>query len=588
MELKMTYSTKPWLKLYDDGVPHSLKPYPEKTLNQVLRDVAAKYPNNTAVVSSAHLPVAGRVGAELTYSELDKQSDALAVALGKLGVKKGDRVGMMMPNCAQFVISFYAILKAGASVVALNPTFPPMKVRDHLKSAQVDTVILLSLFYNGFKTVQKEAGIKNVIVTNVKDYLPKAAAFLFTIAKEKKGGHRIEKAPEDHDFKTLIAQNMGQKPNVEVSPKDIAILQFTGGTTGTAKAAMATHQALVTNSIQGKAVLKGQDVKDTFIAAIPLFHVFGMISVLVLGTYMASPMYMVLNPRDMDEVLDVVDTYQPTLFMGVPAMYNAINNHAKVAAGKIKLRSIRACISGSAPLPPVVKQKFEALTGGLVVEGFGMSETAVAVCCNPFFGENRLGSIGLPMSDVVMKIVSLDDPMQEMPVGEKGEIVIDAPTLMVGYYNMPEETTNVLKVHPDGRTYLHTGDIGYMDKDGYFYIVDRKKDMVLIGGYNVYPANIEKVMMGHDAVQEVGVIGIPHPDKPGQEALKAFVVLKSGQTCTEKELIEYCKSHLARYEVPTRIEFVPELPKTIVGKVLRRELREMEKKSSAQPVKEMA
>jgi long-chain acyl-CoA synthetase len=298
-------------------------------------------------------------------------------------------------------------------------------------------------------------------------------------------------------------------------------------------------------------------------------------------------MIMVPNPRDTHDVLDVIDHYRPSIFMGVPAMYNAINNHPEVAAGKHDLRSIRACVSGSAPLAPTTKRTFEELTGGHLIEGFGMSECPTAVCCNPLYGENRTGSIGMPLSDVEMRIVSLDDDVTDVPVGKVGELVVWSPNLMAGYHNMPEETEAALRLGPDGKKWLHTGDIAYMDEDGYFYIVDRKKDMALIGGFNVYPTQVEKVLLEHPAIQDVAVAAIPHDDasKSGQEMLKAWVIVKPGQTVTDQEIIKFAQDteRLARREIPSRYQYVTELPRTLVGKVLRRELIAMEMEARSKP-----
>ncbi len=579
----MSYRDKPWIKLYDPGIPESLRPYPEQPLHQFLRDNAQRTPDAPATVTSAHLPVFGRQKAELTYGQLDEQSDALAVALGELGVKKGDRVAIIMPNCAQFVISFYAILKAGAIVVATNPTFPAAKMQHQLKDCGANTVITLSLFYNTVKQIQKDTDVKNVIVTNIKDYLPPLAALLFTLAKEKKDGHRIEKRPEDYALLDLLARHRGRKPTVEVKASDMAIFQYTGGTTGVSKAAMATHQALVCNSLQCQAWLgRFSTEAKACLAAIPLFHVFGMVAVMSFAIAAGASMLLVANPRDIKEVLEVIHAYHPSLFHGVPSMYNAINSHPEVQAGKLSLQSIRACISGSAPLPPVTKRRFEELTGGKLAEGYGLSEMPTATHVNPLMGENRVGSIGLPFPDMEARIVSLEDGETDVPVGEIGELVMWGPQIMSGYYNMPTETANALRPGPDNKKWLYTGDIARMDEDGYFYIVDRKKDMALIGGFNVYPNNVERVLSEHPAVQDVAVAAIPHPDpdKVGQEALKAWVVVKPGQQVTDQELIDFASKQLARYEVPTRIQYVKDLPKSMVGKVLRRELIQMEMSAS--------
>jgi long-chain acyl-CoA synthetase len=583
----MGYAEKPWIKFYDPGVPASLKPYPAVPLFQSLQETAQKFPDRPAILTSSHVPVAGRIKAELTFKELNDQSDAMAAALVDLGVKKGDRIGLIMPNCAQFVIAFYAILKVGAVVCAVNPTYPGPKIQAQLRDCGATLVFTLSLFYNTLKSVQKDTDVKQVIVTNIKEYLPAPAAFLFTVAKEKKDGHRVEIQPGDLAFPDLIKQYAGRTVNVPVSPDDLAIFQYTGGTTGGLKAAMSTHQALVCNMLQCKSFLHDKEgTHEILMTAIPLFHVFGMVSVMMFAIGTASTMVMVANPRNTDEVLEVLHTYKPTLFHGVPAMYNAINNHPAMLAGKYDLHSIRSCISGSAPLPPATKRKFEELTGARLAEGFGMSELPTATHVNPLGGENRTGSIGVPLPDMECRIVSLEDGETELGVGEIGELVMHGPQLMVGYYNLPEETAHALRKDKDGKVWFYTGDIARMDEDGYFYIVDRKKDMAIIGGFNVYPNSVEKVLSEHPSVRDVGVAAIPHPnpEKVGQESLKAWVVLKDDVTCSEQELIDFSARQLARYEVPTRIAFVKELPKSTVGKILRRELirMELEERSKAE------
>lgn len=577
----VAYAERPWVKRYDPGVPTSLEPYPQVPLHQFLRDSAQKFPNNPALVTSARIPVAGRIASTMTYAELDKASDALAVALINQGLQKGDRVALVMPNVAGFVIAYYAILKAGGVVAATNPTYPAEKMQFQINDCDAKIAITLSLFYNLIKSVQARTKVQTVIVTNVKEYLPPAARVLFALAKEKKTGHFLDALqPGDQWMKDLIAQYSGQQPNVDVKPTDLAIFQYTGGTTGVSKAAMSQHRALVANMTQCRAVLLGANngkdgSAEVFLGAIPMFHAYGMVTVVGFAVTLGARIIMVPNARDIDDLLDCIDTFKPTIFMGVPALYNAINVHKRVVAGEVNLRSIRACMSGSAPLPPSTKAEFERITGGKLLEGYGMSEAPTASHANPMHGENRTGSIGLPFPDMDMRIVSLDDGETDLPVGEIGELVMSGPILMVGYHGMPTETANTLR-EKDGKTWLHTGDIARMDEDGYFYIVDRKKDMALIGGFNVYPNNVEKALAEHPAVLEVGVAAIPHPEKEGQEALKAWIVLREGQTVTSDELVRFAEKTLARYEVPTRFSFVDALPKTTVGKTLRRELVQME------------
>lgn len=573
-----TYKEKPWLKFYDPQVSETLAPYPTHSLQHLLTEAVARHGDAAATITSTSLPVVGRVKATLSYQELGQLSDALAVALMDMGVKKGERVAIILPNTVQFVIAFFAILKAGAVVVATNPTFPPKKLADQIKDSGAVAAITMSLFYEGFKQVQAQTAVKHVIVTNVKEYLPGIARVLFTLLKEKKEGHRVEKRAEDHWLQDVLARYAGQQPDIEVSGEDVAIFQYTGGTTGIPKAAMATHGALVANTTQCRAWLMRPGVQERFLAAIPLFHVFGMVAVMSYAVSLGATQVLVPNARNIDDVVDNIHSYRPTIFMGVPALFNALNNHPGIREGRYDLSSIYACISGSAPLPPATKRRFEELSGGVILEGFGMSEAPTATHVNPVNGDNRAGSIGLPLPDMEMRIVDLDDGETDVPVGAVGEMLMHGPQLMKGYHGMPTETANALREGPDGKIWLYTGDIARMDEDGYFYIVDRKKDMALIGGFSVYPSVVEDVLMEHPAVREVGVVAVPHPDpeKVGQETLKAWIVRQAGQNVTREELIEFAGQKLAAYEVPKRYEFVQELPRTTVGKILRRELARME------------
>jgi long-chain acyl-CoA synthetase len=574
----VTYADRPWTKRYDKGVPVTLT-YPEVPVFEFLRQNARKIPNNPALITSAHIPVAGRLAASITFAQLDALSDALAAALIAKGLKKGSAVAIVMPNTTAFVIAFYAVLKAGGVVAATNPTYPAEKMQQQIDDCDAEFVIGMSLFYSLIKQIQPRTKVKTVIVSNIKEYLPGLARTLFTIAREKKDGHRVDAlAAGDLWFQDLLKEYAGRKPDVQVAPDDLAIFQYTGGTTGVSKAAMSTHRALVANTVQSNAFLSVDGVpgdQEVFLGAIPLFHVFGLISVLCCGVSLGAKIILVPNARDIDDVLGVIDKFKPTLFHGVPALYNAINNHPDVLSGKISLKSIRACVSGSAPLPPATKTAFEKLSGGKLLEGYGMSELPTATHVNPLRGENRAGSIGLPLPDMDIRIVSLDDGVTEAPVGELGEIIMHGPQMMKGYYKLPTETANTLR-ELDGKLWVYTGDIARMDADGYFYIVDRKKDMALIGGFNVYPNNVEKVIKDHPAVLEVGVAAVPHPEKQGQEALKAWVVLQPDAKVSEAQLIKFCEDRLAPYEVPRRFAFISELPKTAVGKTLRRELVQME------------
>lgn len=580
--MTLSYADKPWTKTYDPGMPETID-YPDVPLHQFLLDAAQKYPDKSALVTSTRLPLIGRVSSNMTYSELHRASDALATALVEMGLKKGDRVAIVMPNSVAFSISFFAILKAGGVVAATNPTYPAEKMAHQIDDCDAEFVITLTLFYDLVKKIQPKTKIKTVIVANIKEYLPGMAKLLFTLALEKKGGHYLEAVKSgDYWFQDILGRYDGRSVNIEIdNQNDLALFQYTGGTTGVSKAAMAKHSALVANMLQMQKLIETLPIKpqdNIFVGGIPMFHVYGLVAMLSLSVSMGSQIILIPNARDIDEVVDIIDHFKCTLFPGVPALYNAVNNHPRIMSGDASLKSLIYCISGSAPLPRATKEEFERLSGAAVREGFGMSEAPTATHTNPIKGENRTGSIGLPLPDMEMRIVSLDDDETDVAPGEVGELAIAGPNVMVGYHKMPTETKNVLR-EKEGKIWLFTGDIARMDEDGYFYIVDRKKDMALIGGFNVYPAEIEDALKSHTAVLEVGVAAIPHPEKEGQEALKAWIVTKPGATATEKELIEFCKDKLAPYAIPRRIAFIEELPKSAVGKTLRRELIRLEMES---------
>jgi long-chain acyl-CoA synthetase len=563
-------SSKPWLRLYDKGVPPSLAPYPDHPLHAFLEQSARDYPDSPAVIFRNH---------KLTYRELDDLTDQLAAALADMGVKKGDRVGVYMPNSPQFPLAFYGILKAGATVATISPLDAPAQIEHKLTYSGMETMLVTSNFYNQFKALQRNTPVKRVIVTHIKEYMPPLLRTLFPLLTRIKADLRVHQAtlqPGDQWLQDVLGRyTADQRPAIEIGPNDVAVLQFTGGTTGVPKAAIETHKCMVVNTLQIKSWLPdtrmGQEIT---LMSIPLFHVYGMVAGMSYSIAAAAALVMIPNPRDMDDLLDNIEKWKPTIFPGVPTMYNAINNHPRVVEGKVDVTSIRACISGSAPLLKETQLRFEELTGASLREGFGMSEAPTATHCNPMFGENRKGSIGLPLPDVECRIVSLEDEVTDLPAGEVGELVLHSPNLMNGYWEMTTETANALREGPDGKKWLYSGDIARMDEDGYFYIVDRKKDMVIVSGFNVYPTNVEEVLAQHPKVLEVAVAGIQDPYRG--ETVKAWVVLKPGQTATEAEMVDWAKNsgQLASYERPRIVEFRDELPKTMVGKVLRRQLVE--------------
>ena len=552
----------PWLAHYDKGVPQTIK-YPSVPLFHFLEESARKYPDQPCTIFK---------GAAISFREMDAITDKLAAALAGLGVKKGDRVGIFMPNTPQFVMVYFGILKAGGVVVAINSLYTAPEIVHQANDAGIEIMFVMSNFYKTMKAAQLETGIKTLIVTNIKETLPPAMKVLFTLLKEKKGGFRVELASGDIWLQDLLARYKPEdRPKLNIGADDTALFQYSGGTTGVSKAAVAMHSNLVANTLQidlwMPSLVAG---KEVVLMAIPLFHVYGMVAGMLFAISMGASLVMVPNPRDMPDLLGNIKKFRPSIFPGIPMLYNAINNRPDVIAGKYDLGSIKACISGSAPLMRETKERFEALSGGKVSEGYGLSEAPTATHCNPLMGINKTGSIGIPFPDVDAKIINLDDGETEMNVGEIGELVIHGPQVMKGYHNMPIETANTLRKLKDGRVWLFTGDIARVDEDGYFYIVDRKKELIKPGGEQVWPREVEEVIATHPKVMEVGVAGIPDPLRG--EAVKAWVVVKPGETMTEDEVKEWCKKSLARFKIPRQVEFRPELPKTTVGKILRREL----------------
>ena len=555
---------KPWLKHYEEGVPATID-YPDTVMPKVLADTARKYPDQVATIFK---------GGRLTYRELNELVDKFTAGLQKLGVKKGDRVAIHLPNCPQFPISYYAILRAGGIVVPCNPMYVAREMEYQLNDSGAEVIITLSAFYPLIKQIRDKTKLRRVIVAKIKTYFPGILKLLFTLLKEKKSGHAVDIAGDANTywFQDVLASAPDKPTPVDVSQDDTAVLMYTGGTTGISKGAQLTHKNILVNAVQCKHWLKTAETTEIILTTLPLFHSYGMTTCMNHGVYTASTLLLVPNPRDLKDVLETINKYHPTIYPGVPAMYVAINNDPGVLAGKYDVKSIRACVSGAAGLPVEVQRKFEEITGGKLVEGYGLSEASPVTHANPIFGENRVGTIGLPWPDTEAVIMDLDTGEKILPPGEVGELCIRGPQVMKGYWNMPTETANALR-----GGWLHTGDVAVMDEDGYFKIVDRKKDMILgAGGFNIYPREIEDVLYEHPKVKEVAAVGVPVGEKG--ERPKVYIVLKEGETATEEEIIQFCRENLAPYKVPKFVEFRDELPKTMVGKILRRVLLEEELK----------
>ena len=556
---------KVWLASYPEEVPHSLE-LPEMPIHQFLTDAYESIPNKVAI----HF-----MGRELTYKELYESALKFANYLRTLGVEKGDRVAIMLPNCPQAVIAYYGTMYAGGIVVQTNPLYTERELQYQMADSGAKVILVMDILYPRAMKIINETKIENVIVTGIKDYLPFPKNLVYPFIQKKQYGFsvKVEHSGTNHLFTEVM--KIAKSDEIEVDfdfENDLALLQYTGGTTGYPKGVMLTHKNLIANTMMCDAwMYKCKKGEEAILGILPFFHVYGMTTVLILSIMQQGRM--ILLPKfDAEQALKTIDKQKPTLFPGAPTMYIGLLNHPELT--KYDLSSIKACLSGSAPLPLEVQEKFEELTGGRLVEGYGLTETSPVTHANPIWGNRINGSIGLPWPNTDSVILRSGET-EVLEVGEIGEIAIKGPQVMKGYWNRPEETAMTF-----ADEWFLTGDLGYMDDKGYFYVVDRKKDMIIAGGFNIYPREVEEVLYEHEAVQECVVAGIPDPYRG--ETVKAYIVLKEGKSVTEKELNEFCRKNLAAYKVPRYYEFRDELPKTAVGKILRRTLIEEEKQKMAQ------
>lgn len=551
---------RPWLKFYEDGVPYTLA-YPSQPLPRFLETVARHYPRQRAILFYDYA---------MTYRELDEDANRLANALIDLGVKPGDRVALLLPNSPQMVLAYYAALKAGAVVVSLNPLFNAEELAQQLSDSGAETIVTLSVFFKVTQAIKSSTALKRIIVTNIKEYFSPLRRVIFSIVREQREGHRIDLrgAPEVYAFQDLLNRSSALAPAVQVSPDDLALIQYSSGTTDAPKGIMLTHGNIVANTTQVRHWITDIDEGDErMLCVLPFSHSYGMTAALNVGVSIAATLIL-LPTFSTREVLQVIARYRPTLFPGVPTMYVAINQFPNVR--RFGLKSIRACVSGAAPLPLEVQEAFEKLTRGKLVEGYGLTEAGPVTHANPIYGRRKTGTIGMPLPDTDAKIVDLQTGA-DAPPGSIGELVVRGPQVMRGYWERPHDTSQVLR---DG--WLYTGDVARMDEDGYFQIIDRKKDMILAGAFNIYPRDVEEVLYENPKVLEVAVAGVP--PEGGEQAVKAYVVLRKGEMATPEEFIEFCRMRLADYAVPHLVEFREQLPKTFIGKVFKRKLAEEEGK----------
>jgi long-chain acyl-CoA synthetase len=556
------YAQKPWLKFYEPHVPEHLD-YPQTTLPAALANTAAQYPDRPMVVFKDR---------RLTYRQVDEAVDRFAAALQRLGVARGSLVAIHLPNCPQFVIAYFAVLRLGAIVVPCNPTYTARELIHQLNDSGATVIITLSNTYPLIKQIRSQTALQHVIVAKIKSYFPALLRLLFTLAAEKKRGHRVAIAGDTNTvwFQDLLKGGPAKPAHVDIKSEDTAVLMYTGGTTGLSKGAQLTHHNILVNAYQVRVWADALQRPVSILAALPLFHSYGMTCCMNPTALGPGTMILVPDPRDVTDILKTIHTQRPQMYPGVPALYVAILNHPDVAS--YDLSCLEFCNSGAAPLPVEVQQRFQELTGARLVEGYGLSEASPITHGNPAYGENRIGTIGLPWPDTEVKIVDPETGEKLQPVGQPGELCVRGPQVMKGYWNMPTETANALRPDPDGgRPWLHTGDVGVMDEDGYFRIVDRIKDMILgAGGFNIYPREIEEVLFQHPQILEAVAVGVPVEGKG--DRVKAYVVLKPGQSATEAEIIEFCRQNLAPHKTPSFVEFRDRLPKSQVGKILRREL----------------
>jgi len=558
MATNIGYQDKPWLKSYQKGVPEHIK-YEEICMPDILERTAAQFPKNDALIFQ---------GYKLNFTQLKEMVDKFATCLTDFGVKKGDAVAILLPNMIPCVAAYFAILKIGAITVMNNPLYSDRELEYQFNDSGAKVLITIDLLGNRMIDLRPRTRIKQIVITSIGDYLPFPKSLLFPlVAKKKMLAADVKAAPDVYRWKELIAKYPANPPQVKLSFADVAMYQYTGGTTGVSKGVELTHSNLSKQVQQLSAWFptfkKGE---ERALGALPIFHVFGMSCGMNFSIFMGWPQILVPKPQP-DALLEAIKNFKPTVIALVPTMYIGLLNLP--ALKKTDISFIKGAFSGSAPLPVEVINNFEKITGGVIIEGFGLTETTPVTHNNPFAdGARKVGSVGLPISDTLCRIVDLDEGKKDMPIGERGELIIKGPQVMKGYKDKPSETANMLR---DG--WIYTGDIATMDKDGYFYIVDRKKDMIITGGENVYSGEVEAVMFGHPAVREAAVFGVP--DTQWGELVMACVVLKRDATLTTDELVAFCRRSLASYKVPKRVEFSEtDLPKSSSGKVLKKTLRE--------------
>ncbi|MCH2107083.1 MAG: long-chain fatty acid--CoA ligase [Planctomycetes bacterium] len=551
-----------WHESYDEGVRATV-PYEEVPVPDFLKRTAAEYPDRDAIFF---------MNRALSYGEYKEHADRMATAMSRLGVSQGDKVAIHTPTIPQAAVAYQAAASIGACVVLTNPLYTPREIEHQWNDAGVKLAVTMDFLWDQkVRDMRDKLTAEQFILCSIPEYL-KFPLNLLAPLKLKKASPplyaKVADEPGVHKFKDLLKSTPADPPKVEIAMDDLAVLQYTGGTTGVSKGAMLTHRNLSVNVQQiNEWFSSAERGAEVVMGCLPIFHVFGMTVNMNWSIFAGAACVFQANPRDLPGLLKGLSKHKVTIFPAVPNLFNAINNHPGIEG--IDLSSIKLCVSGSAPLTADVQQRFETLTDSVIIEGFGMSETSPVATCNPIQRARKLGMVGVPVSDTDAKIVDLDDPSQDKPTGEEGELIIRGPQVMLGYWQRPDETEKTIK---DG--WLHTGDLAIMDEDGFFKLVGRVKDMINCSGLKVFPDEVDAVLMSHDKVLEAATIGVP--DEKRGETVKSFLVMQPGETMTVEEVEAFARENLAAYKVPREVEFIDELPKSTVLKVLRRELRDME------------
>jgi long-chain acyl-CoA synthetase len=561
----------PWTAHYDAGIPASLAPYPARTLLDYVSEAARLRPDTAALVFLERV---------FSWADIEHASAAVAAGFADLGVRRGDRVALLLPNCPQFVIAELAIWKLGAAACPLNPLYTETELEHGIARSGATVLVTLTRFYDKVKALQPRTGLRTIVATAIHDYFPTGKRMLYAVAKARREGDTVSIQEGDVRFADLAAtapRALGAPP----APDEPALLLLSGGTTGLPRAVVARHRSLVCSGVQIHTWLASvlQEWDDAVLLPLPLYHVFGAVGVQAFAFVGRNPIVLVPNPRDIRGLVQTIVKVRPAFVAVVPALLNAMLAHPDVKSGRADFRSLKGCFSGAAALLQETRRQFETLTGGVIIEGYSLTEALMACTLNPVRGVNKPGSVGMPLPDVELRIVD-EAGTAALPQGEAGEVILRGPQIMHGYWGDPAESAKMLRHFDAGEPWLFTGDIGYLDEEGYLFLIDRKKDLIKVSGMQVWPREVEEAIAAHPAIADVGVASYLDPLKG--EQVKAWVVLREGATALDSELRAHCRQRLAPYKVPAQFEFCAALPRNTLGKVLRRELRQAGATQSSQ------